>query len=550
MHRSTSGVRRACAVGTTIALIGLTTGLGVFSATAAYAVDPGSASSVSADPTDADGGAAGTGDGAPTTDQTTDGQPDSGAGADAGAGAGAGADQTNPGSDQTAGDSSDQGTDGSDAGNTAGNTGTGDADTSTDGTTGSGTGTTGTTNPSDTDPSDTDGGDTTAVAPAPVAATIKGDAKVGTVLEASADELDGPYAYAWSLDGGPVVSTKTSYTITKADIGKTITVVITGADDATATATTAAVTQDVAYDGATSYDAPRTIEVTAGDTIEESFAVAEGSGDVTYSIGYSDPESADPSDPDDSPESYLPYESVFDTTTGTLSGTLTTASAYDFTVVASNGTSTATEYVEVVVDPAAAVGVLAQAINTSPEDLFENGKPATAWIINWTGEVVQIDIPADIENDDVTITPGGKPTVKQGGSLWVDGSPVDQYGNQTTDWDGEGEYPMATVTSDHATDQVSVDEDTFTSKVTFPHASTHVLTVAEDGQSVSFAVTVVPTATTTVATVTPTATSGGQTQQLAYTGSDATGALPWALAMLAAGAGLVGLRAVRRRAQR
>ncbi|MFJ3383353.1 MULTISPECIES: hypothetical protein [unclassified Curtobacterium] len=537
MHRSTSGVRRACAVGTTIALIGLTTGLGAFTATAAYAVEPAT-TSVSADPN-----ATNSVDGQPTSTSNDADATDTGSGTsgqDAGATTGTGTENT-----------------GSDEGTTDGSSGAG---TSTDGGTGtvpdSGDGTTGT--PGNVPPADagtdstdgtdgTDGGATTADAPAPVPATFKGDAKVGTRLEASADELTGPYAYAWSLDGGPVVSDKTSYQITKADIGKTITVVITGAGNATATATTDAVTEDVAFGGKTSYEEPRVIEITAGDALNESFAVTAGSGDVTYSIGYADPDSADPTDPEDSPESYLPYESVFDASTATLSGTLTMASAYDFTVVATNGTSTATEYVEIVVDPAAPVGVLAQAVDTSPEDLFTNGKPATAWIINWDGEIVQIDIPSDPESDDFSITPGGKPTVKQGGSLWIDGSPVDQYGNSTVDWDGEGDYPMPTVTSDHATDQVSIDEDSSTSKVTFPHASTHVLTVSEAGQSVSFPVTVVPTATTTVATVTPTTTSG---QQLAYTGSDATGALPWALAMLAAGAGLVGIRAVRRRTQR
>jgi hypothetical protein len=36
----TSAARRACAVGTTVALVGLTTGLGIMSATAASVVEP------------------------------------------------------------------------------------------------------------------------------------------------------------------------------------------------------------------------------------------------------------------------------------------------------------------------------------------------------------------------------------------------------------------------------------------------------------------------------------------------------------------------------
>jgi hypothetical protein len=516
VHRSTSGVRRACAVGTTIAIIGLTTGLGIVTATSASAVGiDTSQTQVTSDPT------------APATDATTPATPET--------------DPSTPSTQAPSGTGND-----------------GATDTPTDSAT----------QPAATPPTsdETDPTQETnpSQGPAPqalspqtlspqvralaVPATVKGDVKVGVTLEASADDLEGPYAYAWSLDDGPTISTLTSFPITEDELGKTITVVITGSNGS-AQATTDAVTQDVAYDGATSATAPRTIEVTAGDTIAESFTASVGSGDIEYSIGYTDPESADPTDPDDAPETYLPYESVFDPATATLSGTLTTSSVFDFTVVATNGTSTATEYVEVIVDPAAAVGVVAYAQDTSPTDFGSDGKASRFWLIDWDGAIVQFDQPADFEADP-TITPGGKPTVQQGASLWVDGSPVDEFGNSTIDYDGDGDFPMATVTSDHATDQISTDPDSLSSKVTFPRASTHVLTVAEDGQSVSFPVTVVPTATTvaTVATVTPTTATA--TGRLAYTGTDATGALPWALAMLAAGAGLVGLRALRRRTRR
>ncbi|MEG8037773.1 hypothetical protein QP157_21395 [Sphingomonas sp. LR61] len=58
-----------------------------------------------------------------------------------------------------------------------------------------------------------------------------------------------------------------------------------------------------------------------------------------------------------------------------------------------------------------------------------------------------------------------------------------------------------------------------------------------------------PAATTVVnpaAPVAPTNTGG----QIAYTGTDATGALPWALGLLVAGDGLVGARTLCCRAQR
>ncbi len=70
------------------------------------------------------------------------------------------------------------------------------------------------------------------------------------------------------------------------------------------------------------------------------------------------------------------------------------------------------------------------------------------------------------------------------------------------------------MTSDVATDQIAFDEDEYATKVTFPHASTHRLTVAQDDVSVSFPVTVVPTAATVgTAPTVPTATTG----QLAFT---------------------------------
>ncbi|MGU3409300.1 hypothetical protein ACLBWP_04265 [Microbacterium sp. M1A1_1b] len=507
MHRSTSGVRRACAVGTTIALIGLTTGLGVFAASSASAAEPVTATA----PADAG-----------TTDVTTD--PTTGTtGTDT-----AGTSTTDAGTGTTGTDTTGNGT--------SSGPGTGTTD-------GSATPTstptpTATSTPKATAPT------TTSKAASSSAAAIVGEAKVGETLRVDAPELSGSYTYAWSTDDGvTVASDKSSYPVTSADLGKRISVVVTDSAGDIATATTAdAVTEDVAFADTTTADAPRTIEVTAGDTVDETFTVAKGSGDVTYALGYTDPDSVDPDN--DTPDSYLPFEATFDPATATLSGTLISAGTYDFTVVASNGTSKATEYVEVTVDPAAAVGILASATDRSNEDSFDGVHPTNAWIIEPDGHIVTISFPADLDQEP-TFTDGGQPTVKQGASLWVNGSPVDQYGNDTTQYDDEGNAPQPTVTSSYATDQIAFDEDSFATKVTFPHASTHVLTVAEDALSVSFPVTVVPTVAP-VAAVTPTTPKG----QLAFTGSDTTDALPWGIAMLAAGAGLIGFRTFRRRTQR
>lgn len=519
MHRSTSGARRACAVGTTIALIGLTTGLGLVTATAASAdeiSDPTTSVSApvdSTDPTDPTTPA----DGTPAPD---DAQP------------------TAPASTEPAAPASSEPA----------------APASTEPAAPATPRPTKPTAPTSSAPT----ADASAPAAARIAAEIVGDAKVGSVLRVDTADITGPYAYAWSVGEGPTVSTTPSFPVTNAEIGSTITVVVTGADDVTAEATTAAVTEDVTFGGdTTSSDEPLVIDTTAGTTFAQSFAVTAGSGDVTYSVGYSDPEWSDPTDPDDQPESYLPDGVELDPQTGLLSGTPTVASAFDFTVVASNGTSTATQYVEVVVSPDAAIGVLASALDTSPQDLFQDGRPATAWIILPDGSISTVHFPGD-DAVEPTFEDGGQPTVPQGQSLWISGSAIDRFGNLTEEWEDGETFPSPTITSDHATDVIALDEDTFSTKVTFPHASVHRLTVAQDDVSVSFPVTVVPTpavvpaATAPVLPVAaaPIASAPTAGRQLAYTGSDTTDALPWALAMLLAGAGLVGFRVMRRRTQR
>ncbi|KTR43077.1 hypothetical protein NS263_00770 [Curtobacterium oceanosedimentum] len=503
MHRSTSSTRRACALGTTVALIGLTTGLGVFTSTAAFAADEPTSAVAPADTSSTNAPSS-------ATDTT--------------------------GTDTTAKDASGTATQ-TDATTTPATTGT-----TTDATTAPAT--TDATAPAPTTASPAPSTTTKDAPTASSSVTVVGSPKVGTTLFYKTTGVDDPRA-VWTVEGAaPFVAS--SFEVTAAMIGKTVTVTVTGsAPGQTATATTDAVTEDVAFATETSYDAPRTIELTAGDTLDEVFGVSKGSGPVTYSIGYADPESVDPET--DTPESYLPDDTTFDAATATLSGRVTVASVFDFTVVATNGTSTATEYVEVVVEPAKAVGVMAQTVNTSPTDLFDGEHPFTGWLIEPDGHVTTFKFPGDPDQEP-TVTDGGQPTVQQGQSLWINGSPVDEFGNDTTRYDDEGNADPVTVTSDHATDQIAFDEDSYSTKVTFPHASTHVLTVAAQSVSVSFPVTVVPTAApaSTVGSVTPTVATAPK-GQLAFTGADETAPIAWALGLIAAGAGLAGVRSLRRR---
>ncbi|QZQ53693.1 hypothetical protein KZI27_00180 (plasmid) [Curtobacterium sp. TC1] len=114
---------------------------------------------------------------------------------------------------------------------------------------------------------------------------------------------------------------------------------------------------------------------------------------------------------------------------------------------------------------------------------------------------------------------------------------------------------LPTVTSDVASDVIAPDPelgDFGIVGVTFPHASTHTLSVALGSFSTSFSVEVQPATTTVVTPAAPTPVAAPVTPmnrggQLAYTGSDATGLLPWALGLLVACAGLIGARALRRR---
>ena len=567
MRRSTSAARRACAVGTTIALVGLTTGLGIMTATSASAVEPDQTTTTQVDSsagTDTTGTGS-TGTGSTGTDSGTTGSDTTGTGStgtgSTGTGSGTDTTGTGSGSTDTGSTGTGSGTDTTGSGSGTDTTGSGSTDT---GSTGTGTGT----DAGSTDQTPAAGGATAPAGTTPGTSTtpdavqvtaantvkIVGDATVGTTLRAETTGFAGPHTYAWTRDGDlTVLSSDESYTLTTDDIDHVVTLTVTDSGTSTSTsASTAKVTEDVAFADAdsNSADTPSTFTEKAGVAYSHAFTVAAGSGTVTYSIGYSYPDEVDPED-GSTPEDYLPDGVSLDPKTGVLSGTTLTSGPYDFTVVASNGTSTATEYVEITVNPDAAVGVFAYASDATSEDIFNEKKPSTGWIIEPDGTITTIHQPADLDAEP-TFEDGGQPTVKQGQSLWVQGFAVDQYGNSTQDSDEEtGELPRPVVTSDVATDQIAWDDDEYAVRITFPHASTHHITVAQDTVSVTFPVTVVPAAAT-VAVVTPVAPAAVPVQhtatgRLAYTGTDSTSALPWALGLVLAGVGLIGARSLRRR---
>ncbi|WIE72978.1 putative Ig domain-containing protein [Curtobacterium sp. MCJR17_020] len=574
MRHSASTVRHACAVGTTAALVALTTGLGLVTATAAHA-DPASNPTTST----ATPAPAATDAPAPTAPPTA-----------------------NP-SEPTAAEPSDP-TSPTPSPDAAPTTTEPSNDAATP--TASEPDRTATADPADAaavptaTPSPTSA--PTAQQAVDPAVTITGDTEVGSVLTAvpvGFDE-DGAFRYVWTQAGSTtVLATSGSYTIDAAQAGERVSVQVTGAlpdgSTATVTATSAPVTQDPVFvdaagtaiaAGADAGD-PLALETTAGDPFSYTFR-AQGSPAPTYALAWYDGDDDDdvvmtksqaaalapgtsggsgdsgwtigfgfqPDDTDEEfgPDIQLPDGITFDAATGELSGTATTASWYQFAITATSGTESVTQYVELTVDPAAAYGV--QVFTLDAESIDAPKK--TMWIIGTDGTVLTVKLTTDEDGSfgGLDVVDGGRPTVAQGGTLVVSGNLVDRFGNPIDFADEDGN-PVWTpiVTSDVASDVIApyteFDAESAVG-VTFPHASTHTLTVGGEGlQSTSFPVDVRPVVSTvsTVSTA-PTVAVGGTAPtsgQLAYTGSDATGALPWAVGLVLVGAGLIGARAVRRR---
>ncbi|MDM7891448.1 putative Ig domain-containing protein [Curtobacterium caseinilyticum] len=538
MRRSTSTVRRACAVGTTIALVGLSTGLGIMTATSASAAEASSAavtdgattaptsSSTGTSTADAPGAAAST---SKTPDAAT---PDAET-------------PTAPAPDVPAASGTDAPATGEPAAPTT---------------------TAPTTTPAKPSVGDAIRGAAdaakNAAQDAPVSATaagqtaeIVGDVSYGGVLNADVDFTGG--SYVWTDERGNVLSTDPYYEIGTEAAGQRVTVTVTGPDGQLATGTTEDAVPPVFLDtdGTPLFDGDETyVEAVAGERFSATFR-AESTPAATYAIEYLS------SDDDDT--STLPAGVSFDAATGTLSGVLTSSDAFaQFIITAtagnpSAGGSSSTLFVDVDLQAAAPAGILVAAIDAS--DLEDPSLDTKTWLITPDGTVST----GTLLDDQSDYTPGGRISVPQGGSLVVYGLTVDRFGNLVMpDLDedtGDITWPRTTVTSDVASDVVEdlTEEDSPSiARVTFPHASTHTLTVSSAGvPSTSFAVEVVPTAAaapTTPVALTPAAPVAAaapvrQTGRLAYTGADESAPIAWALGLLVAGAGLIGARTLRRR---
>lgn len=538
MLRSTSGIRRACVVGSTIALIGLTSGLGVLGATAAYADD--------VVPSDTAG--------TTQTGPATASDPSTG--------------------DQQAVTPTDAGTSADGTGTPGADTG-GTAPTGTDATGGAAAGTPatgGTPTGSAQPPASTTGAPAAhtpaAATPAatPLAVTFVGEPRVGQSLRAVGQGFVGQQYFVWSVGGEVRDEQSDHYLVTAADAGKVVAVIVSDDSGALKSASTAAVAEDPTFTEGTDVLHPVHVTSVAGTTPEHTFQ-ATGSPAPTYAFADLTDDDTDTianADPTGTSELFnaqwtAPDGLDIDKATGALSGTPTQAGDYLFRVEATNGGVPAVSYLELTIKPDVPVGILVGAVDKpSFWDAFDDDVDSTFWSIDTDGTSEEIHIRNGEVVEDI---PGGLPHVEQGGSLAIIGSEVDQYQNDTHPVGLDGNAPLPRVSSSVASDVITANHDEDTVVIRFPHASTHQITVEQGVSTTTFAVTVNPVVVTppatvpgstpgtgTVVAVTPTASRGSG--RLAYTGLDDSSLVVWALGLLAAGAGVTTLRIARRRAQR
>ncbi len=552
MRRSTSTARRACAVGTTIALVGLTTGLGIMTATSASAVEPTTSTAV------ADGGTTSTV--APSTDSPSTDTPGTEAPATG-----------TPTSDAPA----------TEAPSTAAPTTDAPA-----------TETPATVAPTPSEGDEPTGSSTTADRPAAAGTvTIDGVAAVGSKLTAEPSGFTAPanLSYSWTVDGTSV-SQGQSYVVKPTDAGKVVMVTVTNTQGGIAVESESAQTDPITQapvfvdedgkpvtDGITT-EGDLTLTATAGEAFSYTFR-AIGSPKPVLALDYYNSEDGEDAD-GWTPADQLPEGISFDPATGVLSGTTVDASYWDFAVTATSGTETVTQTVELDVRAAAPVGLEATAVDRADFiDYAKAGFPVgwfddeatkksgslRSWIIKADGSVVTEH--TDWEqtpfggSEFIDEVPGGTPTVPQGGTLLLSGTLVDEFGNAVEDEEDDLGVTSIDVRSNVASDVVEQDSllgDSGFVGVTFPHASVHRLTVSASDFSTAFDVQVTPTPVAAVpgGTTTPAAVQHGTASapkghgRLAYTGADETSPIAWALGLLVAGAGLIGARTLRRRRAR
>lgn len=568
----TNPIRRACTLGATIALVGLSAGVGALGVTSASAAElPATAATATASPA-TDGAATGTTGTTTSTTATspadvattTAGQPGTdGTGSDTGAtGTGsatgsatagtdaAGSGSTSATSPDTTGTGSTSGAGTSGAGasgasttgtGTGGTAGTGtDAGSTGTSTTGTGTSTAGTDTTATTTSSTTPPTTTATSAPAAQetagSVRVEGSPRVTATLTAvvGGGWSEGTtFSYQWLRNGEPIAgATSATYTLVDDDQDTAIDVVVTGTSadgSSSATATAGARMLVQPADAPAFADDAVTVRAVAGQPLSYT-VTADGDRPITYStdmVGYG-----------------LPDGITFDD--GVISGTTDVAGATTFTVRAENADGFAEQLVTLDVLPAPTSG-LTVFLTDAPDD-----PDGDFWYADTDGDT------------------SGPVTVADGRTLSLGAVLHDAYGNET----GEGD--VGAVISSSAAADVVTQPDALGSQaatVVLHGAGVRTVTYRSGGYTLAVRVTVpgtvsvppvagtptVPTSTTgsvptvsgatTVAVVAPVTHTTDPTS-LAFTGSDAAAPLGWATAFLAAGAAVTGLRFRRRRTQR
>ncbi len=250
----------------------------------------------------------------------------------------------------------------------------------------------------------------------------------------------------------------------------------------------------------------------AGEAFSARFPVTGGGDDLRYALRAQD------GSPYDGQEG---LDVRIDPRSGSLTGSGTVAGTYRLRVVATGGGVEASVPVELTVTPAAFDHF---DVSVRQADAGDTGD---WWYVE--GDTVE-HVHGDPVGERVDAVPA-----RQGDRMVVFTVAQDRFGNVLD------HLVDHTLTSDVASDRFALDPVSGGTAVTFEHASRHVLTVGYEGGSQAIPFEVSPAAGAP--------TDREATGTLAYTGSDTSGPLAWALGLLAAGGGLL-LHRLRRRLHR
>ncbi len=488
MRRSNSTVRRACAVGTTIALVGLSTGLGIMTATSASAVEPTSSTTV------ADSGT--------TAVDTTPGPSAEAPSADAPA--------TDPSS-----------------------TATPPADSPTEP---AAPATEAPAAPEPTVPTtdapSTAPESTPRIAAAAGTVTIDGDASVGSKLTAEPSGFTAPttLSYAWTADGTPVSQAQT-YVVKAADAGKVLTVTVTNTQNGvpveSESAQTAPVTQAPVFvdeagrpitTGTTEED-DLTVSATAGERFSYTFR-ATGSPKPVLSLDYYYTATRTTTRARPRPTSCRRASR----STGDRGAERLDRGRIGLRLRGHGHERHPDRHPDRRARRRGSCARRPRGLRPRPRDVPRVREERSADRMVRRGSAAALGLVPLLDHQGRRLRRHREdrlgdgrlvrlrlhdhrhgrryPTVPQGGTLLLSGDLVDQYGNPVVD-EETGEGADITVRSNVASDVVASDSFLGGSGfvgVTFPHASVHRLTVSAADFSTAFDVQVTPTAAVTVPT--------------------------------------------------